>query len=171
VCCRFYKTPEWGSCWSISSFLCSVLYSTENYWLIITNFTQVLCRTYNTLHRKRLIDQREPHVRVDQSVVFCVVCCRFYKVPEWGSCWSISSFLCSVLYILQSTWVSFVLQHTTQKTTDWSTRTSLRCFVESTTHYTENDWLINTNRTQVLCRTYNTLHRKRFVLINQSFSV
>ena len=21
-------------------------------------------------------------VRVDQSVVFCVVCCRFYKAPE-----------------------------------------------------------------------------------------
>ena len=24
--------------------------------------------------------------RVQQLVVFCVVCCRFYKAPELGSC-------------------------------------------------------------------------------------
>jgi hypothetical protein len=127
-CCRFYKAPEWGSCstqkttdWSTrTSLRCFVepsTHFTENYWLINTNLTQVLCAIYNTLHRKL-------QVRVDESVVFCVVYCRFYKAPEWGSWWSISSFLWSVLYIL-----------------------------------------INTNLTQVLCRIYNTLHRKR--LINQ----
>ena len=41
---------------------------------LINQSFSVKCVIDSTKHRSE--------VRVDQSVVFCVVCCRFYKAPE-----------------------------------------------------------------------------------------
>ena len=45
--------------------------------MLINQSFSVKCVVYSTKHRSE--------VRVDQSVVFCVVCCRFYKAPELSS--------------------------------------------------------------------------------------
>ena len=176
--CRIYNTLHRKLLIDNRCFVESTTHYTENYWLINTNLTQVLCRIYNTLHwlintnltdvdtttthephtrltqvlcriyntlhRKLLIDQHEPHSVLRSSL-------NIQHTPQKTTDWSIYN-----RKLLN-------LQHTTQKFTDWSSRTSRRCFVEPTTHYTENYWLINTNLTQVLCRIYNTLHRKRLI--------
>ena len=105
---------QWCSCCSIFSFLCSVLQIIV--CLVVPFFWPLYCRSVFNLWLSG--------VRVARSVVFCVVCCRslsgctfllavvlsflLQSMTQWGSCWSIFGFLCSVLQIIVCLVVPFV---------------------------------------------------------------
>ena len=104
---------QWGSCYSIFSFLCSVLQIIV--CLVVPFFWPLYCRSFFNLWLSG--------IRVARSLVYCVVFCRslsccpfllaivlsflLQSMTQWGLCCSIFGFLCSVLLIIVLLSLSF----------------------------------------------------------------
>ena len=126
---------QWGSCFSIFSFLYSVLQIIVLLSLSFGHCIVVPSSIYGLVGFLLLDLQFPVQCFVDHCLSFCpfllaiVLSFRLQSMTQWGSCCSILSFLCSVLQMIVLFLLAIVLSFLLQSMTQWGSCCSIFSFL------------------------------------------
>ena len=82
ILCVYCVCLQWGSCYSIFNFMCVLCMFIVGFMLLDLQFYVCIVYVYSGVH-------------VTRSLVLCVYCVCL----QWGSCYSIFSFMCCIVYV------------------------------------------------------------------------